>query len=513
MKKSIIILLTIVSIFASCKKEDNVPPVINSVNIQLGDTLRNSFEIKVDATDNSGVSAIEVYANDSLIIKDTKSSLDYSLNTLAMKDGEYAIKTIVYDAKGNKTESSYKVQIQNALLTFNLGNVDIPSFPVVICDEQGNILRSLSLQGKGKVKIMPQAACNKNSFNVVYSRTNGGFTGIMAYIHVKRGSEYNQGWGAYAGPVTKSFKLHLKNDIGSFSRINISTDQAVYQVFNMADTINLPNAIPYTSNHKLLLQLLTDNGQYFKVVTIENVQELSVKLSDINQSELVKTYSLPSEGSASFLLMGTGAETDSINRYFISQNFNELLATHLNVIYPTEYFSKFCSYVSFSPTQSQSGSSFAYVNQYRGEIPESFVPISADFSITNTSSNNFKADITGTFDYYDISFYDPSQTIELLVSAPENQKGWTLPDLTAVFGNTAFTNFTWNTIQIMNMGSLDWTGKYYDTSINFEHLNYFETYSQGKFIFKTNSKKNSQVIKPGQDLISDMMQKMGMGMK
>jgi hypothetical protein len=505
MKKAIIIVMCLVPLLFYCKKEDNIPPVINSVNIQEGDTLRNNFEIKVDASDNSSVSAIEVYANDSLIIKDTKSPLDFNLNTLSMKDGEYTIKTIVYDAKGNKSESSYKVQIQNVLLTINLGSSISKPFQVVISDEQGNILRSVTLLANGKVKIMPQAAFNNNAINFLTCSTNSGFTGIFAYIHVKRGSEYEIGT-PYVAPVVNSFKLHLKNDLGSFSEVRISTDRVSYQIMSMSDTINLPQLMPYSTDHKLLIQLKSETGWFYKFFTIQNIQEVTINLSDINQAESVKTYTLLGEGSASLLLQGTSNDADSINRYYISNNYNEFFANHLDIYYPPEYFSKYHSAVSFTPFP-PSNPGIHFMNQYRGVIPDSFDPLLADFTFVNESFNNFSANISGAFDFYSINYYDPTLTVELLVEAPVNQKEWKLPDLTTAFGNPAFVNFAWKSIQLTNMGSLDWTNKFFDVGLNLERLNFYETYCQYKWIF--NPATNNRKVEIPKNLNSDLHRRLG----
>jgi hypothetical protein len=209
------------------------------------------------------------------------------------------------------------------------------------------------------------------------------------------------------------------------------------------------------------------------------------------------------------LLQGTSNETDSINRYYISEAENAFYENHLDVFYPAEYFSKYVSGVLYTPVHS--GNSYiSYSNQYRGDIPDTFDPLSADFEIVNASADNFKANISGNFDLYYISYYDPTQTIELLVSAPVIQKEWKLPDLATAFGNTEFSfgNLKWNQVQIINMGSLDWSNKFYDLSVNFERLNFYEKYVQYEWIFNSETKNNKQMRLSGQDLIDDIRQRM-----
>jgi len=494
----LVLFILLVNLFDSCKKEDNKPPVITSINLIMNDTIRNNFNIKVEVTDNNSTARLELYANDSLFAQIDNLPFEYLWNTTKMKDGEYIIKAVVYDSKGNKAESSTTVLVQNALLTINLGSENHAPFKLVIFDEQGSILNSALIQGSGKVIIMPLTPAENDAINLVSYSTSNGFTGIIAYVHVKRGSEYNMDWKS-SGPVVKGFKIHIKNDIGSFSQVWLSTDQTFYKISSMADTMNLPAAIPYTSGHKLLLQLETIEGKFYSFLTIDNIDELTVKLSDINIKQSRKSISIPSTGHASYLLMGSINEKDSTKRYYISEGESAPDADHLDVYYPIDYFSKYHTGVYFS----QNNYDFKYyLNQYRGELPDRFDPISVDFEIVNPQPGNFKANTTGVFDLYRVEYYNQSQTIELQVVAPASQKEWKLPDLATAFDNIEFSlnNFIWNQVSIVNQGSLDWSNTYYDLSVNFEKLNFVEKYVQYLWIYNPLNVSKKQIRLKGENL-------------
>ena len=484
----VIILFLSINFFSSCSKEDNIAPVITSVNLTLNDTLRNKFTIKVDATDNISTDKLELYANDSLFAEVNKVPFEYLWNTNQVKDGKYIIKAIIYDSKGNKAESSCTIFVQNALLNINLGSEYHSPFKLVISDEQGTILKSLSIQGTGKVRIMPLNQLENSAINVVYCSTANGYTGIMSYIHVKRGSEFNMDWRSF-GPVVKGVKVHLKNDIASFSQIWLSTDWGRYQISTMSDTITLPTTIPYSSGHKLLLQIETGEGRFYKLLAIDNIEEITEKLSDINIRQNIKSYSVPSTRSSSYLMMGIGNDADSVNRYYISQGYNALNEDRLDFIYPAEYFSKYYTYVSYCPSNDNNKN---YTNIYQGTVPDRFDPLTADFEIINSKADNFKANISGDFDLYQTVYYDLTQTVELAVSAPVNQKEWKLPDLAIAFGNPdyKFDNFKWENVVLINQGSLDWSNKYYDLNINFERLNFYAKYVQYVSIYNPFAKAN-----------------------
>jgi hypothetical protein len=474
----VVLLFLSINFFSSCSKEDTIAPVITSVNLSMNDTIRNNFNIKVDATDNKGIKMLELYANDSLIARINGVPFEFLWKTTEMKDGAYLVKAIIYDSKGNKAESACNVLIQNALLTINLGSEFHSPFKIVISDEQGIVLNSVTMQGTGKRTIKPLSQLEDNAINIMYCSTSNGFTGIISYIHVKRGSEFNMDWRSF-GPNVKGVKLHLKNDIDSFSRIWLSTDWGSYQITTMADTATLPNTIPYSSGHKLLLQIETSEGRFYKFLTIDDIEEITEKLSDINTRLTIKSYSVPPTRSSSFLIMGKGNEADSINRYYISQGSTALNENHFDILYPPEYFSKYYTFVSYSPIDDNYKN---YANIYQGEVPDRFDPLTAEFDIINSKTDNFNATISGDFDFYQIAYYDSTQTVEFSVSAPVNQKKWKLPDPAIAFDNPNYIFDKWSFVFLENQGDLDWTNKYYDVSIDFEDYNFYAKYSQSMWI-------------------------------
>ena len=226
--KIAIICLTVVSVFASCKKADNVPPVINSMNISVTDTLRNNFTIKVDASDNKSIGKVEYYIGDSLITSISVPPYDYQLNTLNMKDGSYSFKTIVYDGEGNKMESASSFVVQNVLLSLKTGSISPDPYYIVVSDEKGNILNTTSFSANETRKILPLTPCEEKAINIVYySKSSDGYIYMTADVHVKRSSELKiqPEPGPYAG---SGFKLHLKNDISAFHQLEITTDAFDY---------------------------------------------------------------------------------------------------------------------------------------------------------------------------------------------------------------------------------------------------------------------------------------------
>jgi len=471
MKKAIISLLILVFIFASCKKEDDldntdkVLPVINSINLTANDTLRNLFTIKVEATDNKSIDKVEYYVNDSLITQISSAPYDYQLNTLKLKDGSGTMKVVVYDAEGNKTESTRKYIVHNLLLTLKVGELNPVPYYVVVSDEKGNILNTATFKSNQTIKIMPVAPCEVKSFNVVYYNTWYQSTYMEACIHVKRGTELKLGI-TNEPKVIKNIKLHFKNDLPNFLRIDIGTDLSRYSFSSMADTSLLPATFPYTGDHKLLLQLQTTTGRYYKLYSINGVENLTVDFSSITTPQTMKSYPFPVTGSVFYIITAKALAAEATYEYYLSSGNKEYNANHVDLFYPAEYF-RYKTLISYTL---HDGSTKTYSNLTSGEVPETFSYITADAQMISEDLGGFKTTFSGTFDYYLAKYSIPSLNnfIFLQVRAPANQTEWILPDLSEAFGNTNFNlnNFLLHQFYMQDLQSVNLANNYYDPDID-----------------------------------------------
>jgi hypothetical protein len=479
MKRTIISLLTLVFVFASCKKADNIPPVINSMNIAINDTLSNYFTIKVDASDNKGIGKVEYYVNDSLITTITVPPYDYQLNTLNLKDGSYTMQAIAYDSEGNKIESTSSFVVQNALLSVNIGSVYPNPYYIVISDEKGNILNTATFSANETRKILPLAPCQEKAINIVYySTSSDGYTYMTADVHIKRGSELKIEPDPSPG-VASRFKLHLKNDISAFSHIDISTDQFGYTLGTMADTVNLPATIPFISGHKLLLQVQTGTGKYYKLISPNNGQSLTVNLSSVNTPETKKTIAFPPSAHASYFIFGRAAAAETMNEYYICYDYLMYNKDQLDLFYPAEYFAQYKTVITYNLPPSNK----TYTNVSTGAVPNGFTYLDAEAQVTNSTPAGFKATFSGNFDCYTAYFGIQSPKVTLKVNAPANQKEWVLPNLSTAFSNSAFSfdNFKILQLNLSNLESVNLADKYYD--LDTEQLIAAESHFQGLVFF------------------------------
>ena len=479
MKSALFLSGFLLSLIVSCNNEKVITPDITTLNLKENDTLRNNYIIRINTTSESSTTRLELFANDSLLTVIEESPFEHILNTLEMKDGEYSIKGIFFDLHGNKTEYSCKIIVQNALLNILLGN-DTAPYIFVISDELGNLLASDYVKGTGILRIMPKNQYDKKGINFVFSMLNADSTNavdldstnwINCIIHVKRGSlfrmdYYNNTASDTPEPKIKTIKLHVSRDI-KYAEAFISTDMCSYELDNFDDPIHIPDTVIYTEGHKLLIQVQDFDGNVsYNFITIDDIPELWVSLSSANKS--VAKISMP---NTFFTVYGLAYETDTTNRYLLSSDWDFGMGT---MYYPPEYFSKY-----YTSLGSYTADSYWYQNFYTGTVPDKFERINANFEIVNPDLGNFKANVSGEYDFYSIMYTD-NDKIRFQISVPESIKEWKLPDLVKVFKNAkySFKNFAPGWTWITNYKSLDWTNKFFDAGISFEKVNKTETFRQ-----------------------------------
>ena len=95
--------------YLSCedkKEEDTTPPTVSISSPVSGQTVNEIITITITTQDNEGISKVEFFIDDSLVLIDTESPYEYQWNTTQYEDdSEHIIKVISYDNSDNSTES------------------------------------------------------------------------------------------------------------------------------------------------------------------------------------------------------------------------------------------------------------------------------------------------------------------------------------------------------------------------------------------------------------------------
>jgi hypothetical protein len=94
---------------------DTTPPVTSVTAPAQGATVSGTVTVSATASDNVGVTKLEIYADGALLGSGTSSPLSVPWNTAAVANGSHALTSKAYDAAGNVgTSATVSVTVNNA---------------------------------------------------------------------------------------------------------------------------------------------------------------------------------------------------------------------------------------------------------------------------------------------------------------------------------------------------------------------------------------------------------------
>jgi hypothetical protein len=107
-------------------RRDATAPSVSFMAPSNGASLSGAVTIQVSATDNVGISKVQVYVDG--ILKSTISTLPYNLswNTATVANGAHTLRAVAYDAAGNSAASQIGVNVSN----LQQGDISSPSVSI-----------------------------------------------------------------------------------------------------------------------------------------------------------------------------------------------------------------------------------------------------------------------------------------------------------------------------------------------------------------------------------------------
>jgi hypothetical protein len=101
---------------AAMKASDTQPPAVALSSPSSGSTAKGIVAVNASASDNVGVSRVELYVNGALLATDAASPYSFSWDSTKVADGSAALVARAYDAAGNASNSSsVAVNVANAV--------------------------------------------------------------------------------------------------------------------------------------------------------------------------------------------------------------------------------------------------------------------------------------------------------------------------------------------------------------------------------------------------------------
>jgi len=93
---------------------DTIVPVVSINSPANGATLSGSVDVSVSATDNAGVSKVELYLDGVLFAQSGSASATFSWDTRNALDGTHTLEARAYDAANNVGSTSISVTVRNS---------------------------------------------------------------------------------------------------------------------------------------------------------------------------------------------------------------------------------------------------------------------------------------------------------------------------------------------------------------------------------------------------------------
>lgn len=95
------------------KEKDTAPPTVLITNPADGSTVNGTITISVQASDNVGISKVEIYIDNELKIEDKVAPYEYIWNTKTYPNGSHTIKAIAYDTSDSNNYHQITVDVKN----------------------------------------------------------------------------------------------------------------------------------------------------------------------------------------------------------------------------------------------------------------------------------------------------------------------------------------------------------------------------------------------------------------
>jgi len=102
---------------ATINPSDTQAPSVIISSPAAGSTVQGTVAVSVSASDNVGVTDIDLYANEVLVARTAASTHTFSWNTSTVPDGSVALKALAYDAAGNHSNFLTNITVANTTTT------------------------------------------------------------------------------------------------------------------------------------------------------------------------------------------------------------------------------------------------------------------------------------------------------------------------------------------------------------------------------------------------------------
>jgi hypothetical protein len=389
----------------SCDKKDapdTEQPAIIATGVAANDTLRNTINAEIKATDNGGIQKMEVLVNDSLLATASSSPLVLTWNTLKMKDGEYTLKLKATDNSGNIRETTSKVIIKNALFSLAKEVLNLTSnneMYFIATDPDGKILNSLKITKTtvpSDVTIYPREAFTGKKINIL--RINRGSQTVMSYfLNIERGEPTVY----FTSPIPKAKRYSYSANTAASIKNLQPNDYAVISTdaFGSSYPPGFDAKYPYGADSKFLVQIERNGSATYNLFDppAPGVTTMQFDAALITKPSKVKTVSFAYPVTQGLVDAYGTAYKDYLDQYTFENNKN-FAGNSVSIFYPESLTPDLFGYLSYEHND------FRYNHFFKLSFPDKIDAVDFDASVTNKSFTGFTTTFSGDFQYYKAAF-------------------------------------------------------------------------------------------------------------
>jgi hypothetical protein len=172
----------------------DTPPTVSITSPVQNDVLRLTDTVFVSATDDRGVTKVELYVNGSLAATDSASPWRFIWNTELWDDGSYTLQAKAYDAAGHSTAStSVSITISNA---FPVTFINTTRTPISVTAYR--VTRTIDVNDSTIYTL------STNPRNLIFTASTSGKTSTGTVIGL------TLSWGGSSNPINVSSLTYVR---------------------------------------------------------------------------------------------------------------------------------------------------------------------------------------------------------------------------------------------------------------------------------------------------------------
>jgi hypothetical protein len=228
---------------SSCSDDDDdqdpdIAPTVSFKDLGNNSTVWNIVKATLEVNDDKGVEKVEVYVDGVLLQTLTAAPYEITWDTQHATESTHAIRAVVTDVAGNKSEAEVTVVVKNVLFSSDIAadQLDDEEYGfVILTDDNGNVIASKEYHNGEHIELR-SPGFNGETFTVteILVGTFGGFPiSLWTFPQIERGQ-----WAVFDAAPRKlvvTANLSLSNGVAEGGHYRFVTNISSFEVTDPND--------------------------------------------------------------------------------------------------------------------------------------------------------------------------------------------------------------------------------------------------------------------------------------